>query len=149
MDSKNKDENRLKHKNVDAFEVDSLSKGSNRFTERTCAKPDYTTWRRIKPNSDNEVSPNTTQPDGDDVWDLMGYWSAHAFLKFTAGTNPTADVSLWFETPAGWVFVEKFTNVADLVEIHFDGKIRNRKVYFQIDNITNAPSAIDLYVSPE
>lgn len=127
----------------------AFSKALNFRTERSCANPDYGTFRRQAVAS-ADTAPNTAEPAFG--WDLKGYWGLHGYLEFDGGTSPSADLQLWARAGDGrneWYLVEEKSGVGEFEEFHFDGKIRNRQVALVVSALYGSPTNVDIICSPE
>lgn len=80
---------------------------------------------------------------------MAGYMSLVGYPKFTGGTNPTMDITLWVpdRTNDNIIKVAEASGVSDFEEFAFNDLVRGRDVYLQVSATTGSPTSAVLYIA--
>lgn len=137
--------------NLNALQIRSFSVAENVRTEQHVAEPDYSRERNTTSAGAivDQPDPNTTAPDGKEIWDLSGYQGGHGYLELDAAE--TADIELWaFDRQnTKWFLVDSVQNVPSFREFRFAGQVRGRLVWLRLTNVGAAIRNIALRFSAE
>lgn len=147
---------RAQQTNADRRTLEHLrfSKSYNVRVEKSFPNP---TWEfvRVKTGGPfaSEASPNTTEPNDADTFDMTGYAGLSGYFVYggTIGMGDTVDLHLWAKDTVNdnWFLVDDIINVAQYEEVRFPDAVRGKKVWLQYTGPGGNITSITFYGNGE
>jgi hypothetical protein len=127
-------------------ELGKFSEAENVRVEKAWPTPSYTFRRDVTfsaLHASDSAGPNSTAPEGNNLWNLRGFSGMAGYVTFPDGTSPTVDLELWIfdETNSVYLLSEEAFAVGEKTLFRFPEATRSHKCFLRVAAHTGSPTS--------
>lgn len=127
-------------------EIGKFSEAENVRVEKAWPTPAYLFERSITfaaLHASDSSGPNSTKPQGNNLWNLRGFSGLSGYVVFTGGTSPTVDLELWLldETNGVYLRSDEVLAVGEKELFRFPESARSHKAFLRMASSSGSPTS--------